>query len=466
MEFIPHGYQRRAIELAIRLPRLGLFLDMGLGKTVITMTAIQELMFDRFEVSRVLVIAPKRVAEDTWTREHAKWDHLEDLKISKVLGTEQQRIRALKAEADIYVISRDNVIWLVERLQKARKSWPFDMIVIDELSSFKNPQAKRFRALRKVMPLVKRVVGLTGTPSPNSMMDLWAEVYLLDQGERLGKTLGAYRERYFRPGARNGYVIYKWEPFRNAQKEIEDRISDICISMSAADYLELPERIDNIIPVQLSPAEMQIYKTMEAEQLLQIEDADIAAPNAAAVMTKLLQIANGSVYSVDGEVVRIHDAKLDALAEIIDTTDSPVLVFYSYKHDLAAIQGKIEGARALDGAEDIADWNAGKVRVLLAHPASVGYGLNLQDGGHVIVWYGLTWSLELYQQANARLYRQGQEEPVIIHHLIAEGTADEEVMEALQHKDTSQAALLAALRERGWTDDRISERAHHGQQGL
>ncbi len=448
MEFIPHGYQRRAIELAIRLPRLGLFLDMGLGKTVITMTAIQELMFDRFEVSRVLVIAPKRVAEDTWTREHAKWDHLEDLKISKVLGTEQQRIRALKAEADIYVISRDNVIWLVERLQKARKSWPFDMIVIDELSSFKNPQAKRFRALRKVMPLVKRVVGLTGTPSPNSMMDLWAEVYLLDQGERLGKTLGAYRERYFRPGARNGYVIYKWEPFRNAQKEIEDRISDICISMSAADYLELPERIDNIIPVQLSPAEMQIYKTMEAEQLLQIEDADIAAPNAAAVMTKLLQIANGSVYSVDGEVVRIHDAKLDALAEIIDTTDSPVLVFYSYKHDLAAIQGKIEGARALDGAEDIADWNAGKVRVLLAHPASVGYGLNLQDGGHVIVWYGLTWSLELYQQANARLYRQGQEEPVIIHHLIAEGTADEEVMEALQHKDTSQAALLAALRER------------------
>ena len=448
MEFIPHGYQRRAIELAIRLPRLGLFLDMGLGKTVITMTAIQELMFDRFEVSRVLVIAPKRVAEDTWTREHAKWDHLEDLKISKVLGTEQQRIRALKAEADIYVISRDNVIWLVERLQKARKSWPFDMIVIDELSSFKNPQAKRFRALRKVMPLVKRVVGLTGTPSPNSMMDLWAEVYLLDQGERLGKTLGAYRERYFRPGARNGYVIYKWEPFRNAQKEIEDRISDICISMSAADYLELPERIDNIIPVQLSPAEMQIYKTMEAEQLLQIEDADIAAPNAAAVMTKLLQIANGSVYSVDGEVVRIHDAKLDALAEIIDTTDSPVLVFYSYKHDLAAIQGKIEGARALDGAEDIADWNAGKVRVLLAHPASVGYGLNLQDGGHVIVWYGLTWSLELYQQANARLYRQGQEGPVIIHHLIAEGTADEEVMEALQHKDTSQAALLAALRER------------------
>lgn len=322
------------------------------------------------------------------------------------------------------------------------------MIVIDELSSFKNPQAKRFRALRKVIPLVKRVVGLTGTPSPNGMMDLWAEVYLLDQGERLGKTLGAYREKYFRPGARNGYVVYKWEPYRNAQKEIEAKISDICISMSAADYLKLPERIDNIIPVQLSSAEMQAYKTMESEQLLQIEDEDIAALNAAAVMTKLLQIANGSVYSVDGGIVRIHDAKLEALAEIIDTTDGPVLVFYSYKHDLAAIQGKIKDARVLNTAQDIADWNAGKVQVLLAHPASVGYGLNLQEGGHVIVWYGLTWSLELYQQANARLYRQGQEKPVIIHHLIAEGTVDEEAMQALQHKDTSQAALLAALKER------------------
>lgn len=448
MRYQAHDYQKRATQLVIDTPKIGLFLDMGLGKTVITMTAIQELMFDRFEVSRVLVIAPKRVAEDTWTRERAKWDHLEDLKISKVLGTEQQRIRALRTEADIYVIGRDNVIWLVEYFQKARKSWPFDMVVIDELSSFKNPQAKRFRALRKVMPSVKRVVGLTGTPSPNSMMDLWAEVYLLDMGERLGRTLGAYREKYFRPGARNGYVVYKWEPFRNAQKEIEDKISDICISMSAADYLTLPKRIDNIIPVQLSPAEMQTYKTMETEQLLQIEDEDIAALNAAAVMTKLLQIANGSVYAVDGSIVRIHDAKLEALAEIIDTTDGPVLVFYSYKHDLTAIQSRIKGARILNTAEDIADWNAGRVQVLLAHPASVGYGLNLQEGGYVIVWYGLTWSLELYQQANARLYRQGQEKPVIIHHLIAEGTADEEVMEALQHKDTSQAALLAALKER------------------
>jgi len=449
MEFIPHEYQKRAIDLAVRLPKLGLFLDMGLGKTVITLTAIQELMYNRFEVSRVLVIAPKRVAEDTWTREHAKWDHLKELKISKVLGDERQRVRALQEDADVYVIGRDNVIWLTDcYFQQMRKGWLFDMVVIDELSSFKNPQAKRFRALRRAMPFTKRVIGLTGTPSPNSLIDLWAELYLLDRGERLGATLGEYREKYFRPGARSGYVVYKWEPFRNAQKEIEEKISDICVSMGAADYLELPERIDNIIPVQLSPAEMAAYRKMETEQLLQIGGNDIAALNAAAVMNKLLQIANGSVYSVDGEVIRIHRAKLDALSEITDTADSPVLVFYSYQHDLAAIQSRIRDTRVLESAEDIADWNAGKTHVLLAHPASIGYGLNLQEGGHIIVWYGLTWSLELYQQANARLHRQGQEKPVIIHHLIAEGTVDEDVMDALRRKDTSQASLLAALKGR------------------
>jgi len=412
---------------------------------VITLTAIQHLLYETFEISKVLVIAPKRVAEDTWTREHAKWDHLKQLQISRVLGGPGQRQAALSREADIYVINRENVAWLV---QYYGRRWPFDMVVIDELSSFKNPQSKRFRSLRRVLPLVSRVVGLTGTPSPNGMMDLWAELYLLDRGERLGKTLGFYRETYFRPGARNGYVVYRWELRRGAQKQIEEKISDICISMSASDYLTLPKRIDNVIPVQLSPDEMEAYKRMERDQLLQIEDDDIAALNAAAVMTKLLQIANGSVYTNEGKVVKIHEAKLEALAEIVDTTDSPVLVFYSYKHDLAAIQGKIKGARILENEKDISDWNAGKAQVLLAHPASVGYGLNLQEGGHVIVWYGLTWSLELYQQANARLYRQGQEKPVIIHHLIAEGTADEEVMAALQNKDTSQAALLAALKER------------------
>jgi SNF2 family DNA or RNA helicase len=445
MKYIPHDYQTRAKDFILEHPKAGMLLEMGLGKTVITLTAIDVLINELFEVDRVLVIAPKRVAEDTWTREHAKWDHLRHLRVSKVLGSPEQRRRALAVDADIYVIGRDNVVWLVEQ---CRQDWPFGMVVIDELSSFKNPQAKRFRALKKVIPKASRVVGLTGTPSANGLMDLWAEIYLLDRGERLGHTLGAYREKYFRPGARNGYVVFKWEPLRGSREKIEAAISDICISMSADDYLTLPKRIDNLIPVKLSPQEMKQYKTMEAEQLLHIDDEDVVALNAAAVMTKLLQIANGSVYSHEGNVVRLHDAKLEALLEIIDTTDSPVLIFYSYKHDLAAIKAAIPGARTLDGPEDIAEWNAGRVQVLLAHPASVGYGLNLQEGGHVIVWYGLTWSLELYQQANARLYRQGQDKPVIIHHLIAEGTVDEQVMRALQEKDMSQAALMAALKER------------------
>lgn len=445
MKFIPHDYQTRAMEFILDHPKAGVFLDMGLGKTVITLTAIDTLLNELFLISRVLVIAPKRVAEDTWTREHAKWDHLKHLRISRVLGSPGQRRQALQQDADIYVIGRDNVIWLVDYCQSA---WPFDMVIIDELSSFKNPQAKRFRALRKVIPKVSRIVGLTGTPSANGLMDLWAEIYLLDRGERLGRTLGAYRETYFRPGARNGYIVYKWEPVRGAQEKIRQAISDICISMSAKDYLKLPKRIDNIIPVKLTPAELKQYKTMEAEQLIHVDGEDVVALNAAAVMTKLLQIANGCVYSADGNVVCLHRAKLEALLEIIDTTDSPVLVFYSYKHDLAAIQEAIPEANTLAGPEDIADWNAGRIQVLLVHPASVGYGLNLQEGGHVIVWYGLTWSLELYQQANARLYRQGQEKPVIIHHLIAEGTVDEQVMKALNRKDTSQAALLAALKER------------------
>ena len=449
MRFTPHDYQKRAIGRILDQNSIGLFLDMGLGKTVITMTAIEELMHDRFEVSRVLVIAPKKVAEDTWTREAAKWDHLKGLTISPVLGTAEQRTAALDADADLYVIGRDNVVWLVELMQKRRKGWPFDMIVIDELSSFKNSQAKRFRALRRAIPFAHRVVGLTGTPSPNGLMDLWSEIYLLDQGERLGKTIGWYRDEYFRPGMRNGYTVYKWEPRKGAQKEIEKRISDICVSMSAADYLQLPERIDNVIPVRLTDEERKAYDEMERDQLLQLgEDETVVALNAAAVMSKLLQIANGAVYAEGGAVMRIHDEKARALEEIIDTTGEPVLVFYSFRHDLETIQRRIPEARTLEGPEDIAAWNRGEIRVLLAHPASVGYGLNLQEGGHVIVWYGLTWSLELYQQANARLHRQGQERPVIVHHLITEGTVDEQVMKALQAKDTSQAALLAALKER------------------
>lgn len=446
MEFKPHEYQQRAIRRVIDQERVGLFLDMGLGKTVITLTAVKDLIED-FAVTRVLVIAPKRVAEDTWTRESAKWDHLKGLRISPVLGGPVERRKALEAEADVYVIGRDNVQWLVEHLGRY---WPFDMVVIDELSSFKNPQAKRFRALRKVMPRVDRVVGLTGTPSPNGLMDLWAEVYLLDQGERLERTIGAYRELYFRPGASNGHVVYQWLPRKGAAKTIEDKLSDLCVSMSAADYLQLPERIDNVIPVKLQAAELAKYQELEREQVLNLgDDQTVVALNAAAVMNKLLQIANGCVYLETGAYARIHERKAEALEEIVDTTDEPVLVFYSFRHDLTPIVRRIPEARMLDGPEDIAAWNRGEIRVLLAHPASVGYGLNLQDGGHVIVWYGLTWSLELYQQANARLYRQGQEKPVIIHHLVAEGTVDEQVMKALQAKDTSQAALLAALKERG-----------------
>ena len=411
---------------------------------MITLTAIKELI-DDFAIWKVLVIAPKRVAEDTWSREHEKWDHLSGLRISKVLGTPAQRMKALKAEADIYVIGRDNVKWLVELMGK---SWPFDMVVIDELSSFKNPSAQRFKALRKVIPASDRVVGLTGTPSPNGLMDLWAEIYLLDRGERLGTTISAYREKYFRAGARNGYIVYRWEPYSYSQKEIERKISDICMSMSAEDYLELPERMDNEIKIRLSPKEMKQYDQMEREQLLRIDGEAVVALNAAAVMNKLLQMANGSVYADGGDAVKIHEKKLDALEEIIDTTGEPVLVFYSFRHDLEAIKKRIPDARELESSEDIARWNQGEIPVLICHPASVGYGLNLQDGGHVIVWYGLTWSLELYQQANARLYRQGQQKAVIIHHLIAEGTVDEQVMRALQHKDTSQSALLAALKER------------------
>ena len=342
------------------------------------------------------------------------------------------------------MIGRDNVVWLTQILPK----WPFDMVIIDELSSFKSNQAKRFKALRKVLPASRRVVGLTGTPAPNSFMDLWAELYLLDRGERLGKTIGCYREEYFRPGKTDGHVVYSWELRKGAREKIEKLIGDICVSMRAEDYLTLPKRIDVEVPVVMAPEEKGLYTRMESEQVLNFDGEQVVALNAAAVMNKLLQMANGAVYTESGEVVKIHEAKLDKLEEIVDTAGEPVLVFYSYKHDKDAIEKRIRGVREIKGPKDIKDWNDGKIPVLLAHPASVGYGLNLQDGGHVIVWYGLTWSLELYQQANARLYRQGQQKPVIIHHLITEGTVDEQVMRAIQHKDTSQAALLAALKEK------------------
>lgn len=407
-------------------------------------------MYNRFEVLRVLVIAPKRVAEDTWSRETEKWDHLKHLKISKILGTQQQRADGMEADADIYVVNRENVKWLVDRCRQKRH-WPYDMVVIDELSSFKSNQSQRFKALKTVMPLVKRVVGLTGTPTPNGYMDLWSEIYLLDAGQRLGKTIGGYRERYFDPGMRNGYTVFNWNLKPGADKAIQEKISDICVSMKAEDYLQMPERIDNIVQVNLSQAELKSYRQMEKEKILELGDEIIVgAPSAAAVANKLLQMANGAVYGNSQEVIRIHERKLEALEEILDCNQEPVLVFYNFRHDLEALQERFKELkpRILDDSKDIADWNDGKIPLLLAHPASVGHGLNIQAGGHIIVWYGLTWSLELYQQANARLYRQGQKNAVIIHHLIAKGTIDEAVMKALAGKDDMQAALMAAINER------------------
>lgn len=396
------------------------------------------------------MIAPKRVAEDTWSRESEKWDHLSHLTISKILGSEQQRLAGIKAEADIYIINRENVKWLVDVCRQGRH-WPYDMVVIDELSSFKSNQSQRFKSLKIVMPLVKRVVGLTGTPTPNGYMDLWPEIYLLDSGQRLGKTIGGYRERYFSPGMRNGYTVFNWILKEGADKAIQEKIEDICVSMKAEDYLKMPDRIDNLVEVKLSPAEQKTYKQLEKEKILEItEDSAVVAPSAAAVANKLLQLANGAVYDNNRNVIRIHERKLEALEEILDCNQEPVLVFYNFKHDLAALQERFkdEHPRILNNSQDIADWNKGKIRLLLAHPASIGHGLNIQAGGHIIVWYGLTWSLELYQQANARLYRQGQQNAVIIHHLIAKGTIDEDVMRALAGKDDMQSALMEAINER------------------
>lgn len=451
MKYIPHDYQVTAYNRILDTPKIGLFMEMGLGKTVVTLTAIQELMYHRIEIFRVLVVAPKKVAEDTWSRESQKWDHLRHLTIAKILGDRKHRLEALEADADIYVIGRDNVRWLVDECRK-RKQWKFDMVVIDELSSFKSSQSQRFRAMRSVMPLVGRMIGLTGTPAPNGYMDLWSQLYLLDKGERLGKTIGAYREQYFTAGMRNGYTVFNWNLRKGADRLIQEKIKDICVSMKAEDYLKLPERIDNTVYVELSGQEKDLYNRMEKEQVLLVDDdAAVVGLSAAAVGNKLLQIANGRVYDTEKHVIHIHDAKLEALGEIMDCNPyDPVLVFYNFQHDLDAIREKFSGLepRILRTTQDIADWNDGRIRLLAAHPASVGYGLNIQDGGHIIVWYGLTWNLELYAQANARLHRQGQQRSVIINHLVAAGTIDEDVMKALAAKDDMQSTLIRAINER------------------
>ena len=445
MKFIPHEYQSYSISKIIDMKEAGLFLDMGLGKTVITLTAIRTLMFEEFSVNHVLIIAPLRVAEDTWTTEAGKWDHLHDLKVVRATGSRQQRLNALQEQADVYVINRENVPWLVNLYLK---DWPFDMVVIDELSSFKSAQAQRFKALRKVRPLIRRFVGLTGTPTPNSLMDLWPQMYLIDQGQRLGKTITGYRQRYFIPGKTNGYVVYSYEPKKGAPEKIKELISDICISMKADDYLQMPELIVNDISVRLSDEELELYRMLEQEQLLQIGGDDVTALTAAAVCNKLLQMANGGVYTDDGIAIDIHQRKLDALEDILDAANGqPVLVFYTFRQDFGRLLKRF-GGRTLKGPDDIREWNEGRIPLLLAQPASMGHGLNLQAGGHIIVWYGLNWSLELYQQANARLYRQGQKNGVIIHRLIAKGTMDEDVAKRLESKDARQDDLLAALKAR------------------
>ena len=458
MKFIPHDYQRRAIDKIMTTPACGLFLEMGLGKTVVSLTAAARLIYDEFAVFRVLVIAPLKVAEDTWSREGQKWDHLQSLKVVKILGSADQRRAAAESEADIYVVNRENVVWLT-RLYPA-SHWRWDMVIIDELSSFKSNQAERFKALRKVRPYIDRVVGLTGTPNPNGYMDLWAQIFLLDQGERLERTIGRYRQLYFRPGKGNGHVVYEWLLLPEAEKAIQQKISDIVVSMRAEDYLQLPDQIENEVKITLPREALKKYRKMELEHLLLLKNEQkctnldeiptITAANAAAVMGKLLQMTGGAAYDDDGGFAVFHDEKIKALRDIIDTAGSPVLVFYGFRHErerLLKALAKLE-PRELQTEEDITDWNDGKIKVLLAHPASVGYGLNLQAGGHVIVWYSIPWSLELYQQANARLHRQGQTEAVIVNHLIAVGTVDEQVMESLRKKDTGQAALMAALKER------------------
>ncbi|NFO41803.1 DEAD/DEAH box helicase [Clostridium botulinum] len=449
MNFKPWNYQQYAINHILDHEASGLFLDMGMGKTVSSLTAIDNLLF-LGDTGKVLVIAPKRVAEDTWSTEIEKWDHLKDLRISTILGTPKQRTEAVEKDADIYVTNRENVVWLVDNYFK---SWKWDTCIIDELSSFKSSKAKRFRALKKVRPYFKRIIGLTGTPAPNSLIDLWPQVYLLDGGQRLGKTITGYRERYFTPGDRNQFVVFNYNLKDGAEGAIHNKISDICVSMKAKDYLDLPERIDNKIYIDLPKKVKDQYKELEKELIIQLEDEDITASNSAVLTGKLLQMCNGAIYSEDKEVINIHDEKLNALMDIIEVANGkPVLIFYSFKHDLIRIQdflkkNKLRG-QELVGPEDIKKWNNGEIPILLLHPASAGHGLNLQYGGNIVVWFGLTWSLELYQQANARLHRQGQKETVIIHHIIARDTVDEDVIKALTNKEVNQNVLLEAVKAR------------------
>lgn len=448
MIYHPHDYQKYSIEFVKTHPIAALLLSMGLGKTSTTLTALDDLLFDSFEIHKVLVIAPLRVTK-VWLDEVKKWNHLNYLRCSLVVGTEQERKRALWANADIYIINRENVQWLID---ESDIQFDFDTLVVDELSSFKNFKTKRFKSLMKVRPMVKRVIGLTGTPTSNGLMDLWSEFKLLDQGKRLGRFITNYRDQYFRPDKRNGQVVFSYKPLPFAEDAIYDKISDITISMKANDYLNMPELISNHVEVEMSEKEMKVYQELKQELVITLGDEDVTASNAASLSNKLTQMANGAIYLDNHESAIIHDRKLDALEDLIEAQcDKPVLVAYWFKHDLDRIKNRLEELKVnfkeIKTEASIEDWNKGNIEVGLIHPASAGHGLNLQEGGSTLIWFGLTWSLELYEQTNARLYRQGQKDRcVVIEHIVTKGTIDEQIIKALEEKDKSQSRLIDAVK--------------------
>lgn len=449
MIFNPHPYQEYCIGRILDTPKIGLFLDMGLGKTSIVLSAVKELKYSHFKINKVLVIAPKKVAEGTWTKEKDKWDHTKMLRISKVLGSEKKRIEALYTPADLYIINRENVVWLVDYL---RNDWFFDMVIIDESSSFKSHRAKRFKAFAAVVPRVNRIVELTGTPSPNGLMDLWAQLYLLDEGQRLGKRYSGFRERFFDAGPRHNGIVYKYSAKRGAEESILGRISDICVSMKSEDYLQLPDIVEHEIPVVLSPGAEKKYRELERQMVMELPEGEISVASAAALSNKLLQLANGAVYDENRNYHSVHGCKIDAFVELVESlraSGKSALVFYNFRHDLSRITAALAKmdlrVRELKTMADQDAWNRGEVDLLLAHPASTAYGLNLQEGGNHVVWFGLIWNYEQYVQANKRLHRQGQTEKVIVHQLSSQGTRDEDVMNALKRKDDAQQFVMDSL---------------------
>lgn len=448
--FTPHNYQQYAISRIIDTPKIGMFLDMGLGKTAVTLTALHELKYHRFCVNKTLVIAPKKVAESTWTNEQQKWRHLEMLRMSVVTGDAKKRIKALNTPADVYLINRENTQWIVNYYGH---DWPFDVVVLDESSSFKNSQSKRFKALKTMLPRISRIIELSGTPSSNGLMDLWAQLYLLDNGARLGRTLSVYREMFFDPDKRSRTQIFSYAPKAGADKAIYGLIGDICISMKSEDYLDLPALIYDDIPVQLDDKAQKAYDQMERDMLLEVDEDTVQANTAAVLSGKLLQLCNGAIYNEDGVALPVHDCKLEVLLETIEQLNGQhAVVYYHFAHDreriIAALAGSGLTVRVYNDKHDEDDWNAGAIDILLAQPASCGYGLNLQDGGHHVIWFGMTWSLEEYQQANKRLHRQGQPYPVIIHRLLVKGGVDEDAAASLESKDATQESLLRAIKAR------------------